>query len=88
MNYMLSVQLAAMKLNVEAGFVDPTQLVYAPGVTSTSDYVSIGFLMDKANTALATTAGGRAYKEVLKNALDGANNNTNFVQRRPCTFRF
>jgi len=88
MNYMLSVQLAAMKLNVEAGFVNPTQLVYAPGVTTTSDYVSIAFLMDKANTALATTAGGRAYKEVLKNALDGANNNTNFVQRTPCNFRF
>jgi hypothetical protein len=83
MNYTLSVQLAAMKLNVEAGFVDPTQLVYAPGVTSPSDYVSIGFLMDKANSALATTACGRAYKEVLKNASDGANNNTNFVQRRP-----
>jgi hypothetical protein len=48
----------------------------------------MGFLMDKANTALATTACGRAYKEVFKNASDGANNNTNLVQRRPCNFRF
>lgn len=32
MAYMLSVQLAAMVLNVEAGFVDGSTMVYAPGV--------------------------------------------------------
>ena len=32
MSYMLSAQLAAMELNVEAGFVDPDAIVYAPGL--------------------------------------------------------
>jgi hypothetical protein len=30
----------------------------------------------------------RAYQEALKNALDAANNNLNFVQAAPCPFTF
>jgi hypothetical protein len=85
MSYMLSVHLAAMKLNVEAGFVKGSALVYAPGCGS-SCLISIQDLMAKANAALASdgyTPGGdqnRALEECLKNALNDANNNLNFVQ--------
>jgi hypothetical protein len=87
MSYMLSVQLAAMKLNVLNGFVSETSMVYAPGVNGANagGFISIGSLIAKANDALfaapVTTASGsaRSYNEVLKNALDGANNNQNFI---------
>jgi hypothetical protein len=96
MSYMLSVQLAAMKLNVHNGFVSGSALVYAPGATSanTLGYATISALMTEANTALGangnTTAAGpdRTYQEALKNALDKANNNLNFVQAAPCAFTF
>jgi len=86
MAYMLSVHLAAMALNVEAGFVDGSSLVYVSGI----GFMSISDLMAAADAALGadgyTPEGdpNRARQEVLKNALDAANNNQNFVQPGPC----
>jgi hypothetical protein len=96
MAYMLSAQLAAMQLNVEAGFVSGSSLVYAPGCGNTgvgNNFISITDLMAAANTALCadgyTPSGdpNRATQECLKNALDNANNNRNFVQTKPCSNR-
>lgn len=93
MAYKLSEHLAAMALNVEAGFVSGTSLVYAPGCGNTgpgNNFITINDLIAAANTALCahgyTPAGdpNRAKQECLKNALDNANNNKNFVQTKPC----
>jgi hypothetical protein len=87
---MLSAQLAAMALNVEAGSVSGAAYVYAPGCgTGGRDFIKIQDLMSDANTELCndgnTPAGdaNRARQECLKNALDKANNNVNFVQTDP-----
>ena len=96
MAYMLSAQLAAMELNVEAGFVSGNALVYAPGTNSANinGFATINDLMAEANAELqiyATAVAGdahRSYQEALKNALDKANNNTTFVQPTPCAFTF
>jgi len=102
MSYMLSAQLAAMELSVEAGNVSDSSLVYAPGLLpfapitglSATGFISVNDLMTAANTALGadgyTPAGdsNRAFQGALKNALDAANNNKNFVQSTPCAFSF
>jgi len=57
-------------------------------------FIMIANLMTAANTEPCahpnTPAGNqyRAYQECLKNALDDANNNKNFVQPTPCSFHF
>src|SRR5262249_16557098 len=93
MAYKLSEHLAATVLNVEAGFVSGSSLVYAPGCGNTgvgNNFITINDLIAAANKALCdhgyTPAGdpNRAKQECLKNALDNANNNTNFVQTKPC----
>ncbi|EEG78440.1 hypothetical protein [Dethiobacter alkaliphilus] len=84
MQYMLSAQLAAMRLNVLWQGVEGNALVYAPGVLPNSDYISIGALINLANEALANEEASREYMELLKDALDSANNNENFVQSEPC----
>lgn len=91
MAYMLSAQLAAMELNVEAGFVSGTALVYAPDVTGSSSlgFISINNLMAAAVTALSdqyTPSGdpNRDEQEDIKDALDAANNNLNFLSAVPC----
>jgi hypothetical protein len=96
MAYMLSAQLAAMKLNVLNGKVDPNSLVYAPGATGANflGFMTVGALIDEANAELGlhgiTRANSpyRGYQEALKNALDKANNNGSFVQATPCAFTF
>ncbi len=96
MAYMLSVQLAAMELNVFNGIVNGGALVHAPGATSANllGFASISNLMAEANAELAlhpnTTAinSFRSYQEALKNALDKANNNLNFVQATACAYTF
>jgi hypothetical protein len=88
MAYMLSAQLAAMQLNVMNGFVDGNALVF-DGV----GFISVNDLILAADAALLadnTTLAGdpnRATQEALKDALDDANNNLNFVQSTPaaCT---
>jgi len=96
MAYMLSAQLAAMELNVLNGKVNGTALIYAPGTNSANllGFASVGAVMAEANTELGTNglvlSGSpfRDYQEALKNALDNANNNLNFVQSEPCPFTF
>lgn len=93
MAYMLSAQLAAMELNVEAGFVNGSALIYAPGTTSANanGFATVNAVMAEANTELGahglTLSGSpyRSYQEALKNALDNANNNLTFVQPDPST---
>ena len=87
MAYMLSVQLAAMQLNVEAKFVDPNNFYIPFGGT-------IGDLIADANDALAAdglTLDGdpnRALQEELKNYLDQLNNNARVVRAKPCGYKF
>jgi hypothetical protein len=97
MAYMLSVQLAAMELNVYTGRVDGNALIYAPGTGAgplTTGFASVADVMTAANASLGgngyTVAGVplRSYQEYLKNALDNANNNRTFVQGAPCAFSF
>lgn len=88
MAYMLSAQLATMELNVLSGGVGGTALIFAPGSTSANafGFASVSAVMAEANTELGlhglTLSGSpyRTYQEALKNALDQANNNNNFVQ--------
>lgn len=85
----LSQQLAAMQLNVLRGSVDPLCYVYTgtngsclPGSPVT---ITVGELMALAEESLEdhgyTPTGDpeRAYQECLKNILDAANNNGNWV---------
>ena len=96
MAYMLSVQLSAMELNVEATFVSSGAVIYAPGTTSANSlgFATVGAVMAEANTELGlhglTLDGSafRSYQQALKNALDNANNNLNFVSSVPCGFTF
>jgi hypothetical protein len=94
---MLSAQLAAMTLNVRHAFVNGAAIVSAPGCGNTglnNQFITINDLMAAADAALLadgnTPAGdpNRVTQECLKNALDDANNNKNFVQGLPCTFSF
>ncbi len=98
---MLSAQVAAMELNVLHGFVNGSALVYAPALSacgtaglSSLGFISINDVMTAANQSLfdhpLTLAGSpdRACQETLKNALDDANNNKNFIQSAPCAFSF
>ena len=93
---MLSAQMAAMELNVLHGFVSWTATVYggdciANYFPGSNRFIAISALMGAANTSLCSDANTpanhpqRAYQECLKNALDDANNNTNFVQSQPCS---
>jgi hypothetical protein len=98
---MLSTQFAAMWLNVNAvngSFpgVDPNSIIYAPGTSSANflGFATVGAVMAEANAELGLhgTAFGkdpwRAYQEALKNALDNANNNLNFVHPVPCEVNY
>jgi len=101
MSMMLSAQLAAMALNVEAGYVDSEALVYGKCLLSyyvvdraaigLSDlgFIAVGDLMELANgllgqypTAYASDA-WRPLLECVKDVLDMANNNLNFLQATP-----
>jgi len=92
MSYMLSSQFAALELNVLSGRIDPTKLVYAPGTNSANaaGFATINSLRMEADALLCaygvTDAGHpqRARAEALKNAMEGANLNSNFVQAQPC----
>jgi hypothetical protein len=90
MAYMLSAQMAAMQLNVLNGNVNGGALIYAPGTgLGVNDFATVCQVLSAANTELGTNGyvlsghPSRAYQEALKNALDKANNNLNFVQASP-----
>jgi len=85
----MSAQLAAMELNVLNSFVDGNALVRAGKCGNTGfngSFITINDLMTAANNELCahpvTTSGSpfRAHQECVKNTLDRANNNRNFVQ--------
>jgi hypothetical protein len=86
---MLSAQLAAMELNVYTGKVNGSALVW-----NGSSFVTINSLMAAANASLGSDpvtlsgSSARSYQEGLKNTLDAANNNTNFVQATACPYTF
>lgn len=98
MAYMLSAQLAAMKLNVLNDFVNGSGMLYAgpaPAACTVTGvnpagFISVNDLMSAANASLGTyglTPSGhpeRACQEFMKDVLDAANNNKNFVQITPC----
>jgi hypothetical protein len=96
MAYMLSAQLAAMKLNVYNDFVDGNALIYAPGTLSANanGFATVNAIIAEANDSLSldgeTLSGHpeRSYQEALKNALDKANNNYTFVQETACPYTF
>jgi hypothetical protein len=91
---MLSAQFAAMKLNVLKGIVDGSKLIYAPGTSSANaaGFATVNAIMTEANNILCSNAiidalnSLRSRAEAVKNALENANNNRNFVQAQPCTF--
>jgi len=83
MRYQLSASLAAMQLNVLAGFVDEDAVVYAGPEL---EFMSIEDLMNAANLALGKEGLKKGYLEQFYHALDNANNNYNFVQPKPCEF--
>jgi len=84
MRWMLSAQLIATKLNVLHGFLSNSTIVYVGSSTYVpSGFISIGKIMENANTALDGT--DRAEQEYWKNLLDGLNNNRlPFVCPEPC----
>lgn len=87
MAYKLSSHLAAMRLNVEAGYVNGGSFYVPFGGT-------VNQLITLANNSLASdpfTPTGhpeRAYQEQLKNYLDALNNGAAVVSPTPCTFSF
>ena len=101
MAYMLSVQLAAMQLNVRHGLVNGSALVHAPGLLAyaaaglnSNGFISVNDLMAAAAAEVLVhpqTRNGsldRPYQEAMKGVLDDANNNKNFVQATPGVFTF
>lgn len=93
MTYMLSAQVAAMFLNVISGYVNfGTEVVYTPGCgfLGNNNFRYLGSLAWDANyylhdiTSSLANDPDRFYLECLKNGLDKANNNLNFVQPYPC----
>jgi hypothetical protein len=85
MEYQLSAQLASMWLNVQAGFVSGNHYVYEEGL----GFITIGDLLTRADLAMGRkSVATRAELQLLKNALDHANNNMNFLQPRPCPFEY
>jgi hypothetical protein len=90
MAYMLSVQLAAMELNVNNGFVNGGAYYVPAGMT-------INQLMAAANTSLGLYPvtidgndpfGQRSTQEQLKNWLDQLNNNAGVLCPTPCAYTF
>ena len=93
MTYMLSAQMAAMFLNLDAGYVSYSSIVYTPGCGNywvNNNFSYISSLAWDANYYLFYLPGSlakdpyRATLECFKNGLDKANNNLNFVQSYPC----
>jgi hypothetical protein len=83
MAYMLSAQFAATTLDVEAGLVDGTDMIFAPELYAYtgSNVISVNDLLTRANTELGLNGlvlsgnSNRTYQEALKNVLDKINNN-------------
>jgi len=92
----LSVSLAVMTLNVSTGKVDRTALIHAPEARGANPvgFISVADLQQEADAAIAaagnTPIGStqRAYQESLRNPLQRANDDLDFVQAQPCSVTF
>jgi hypothetical protein len=84
MKYMLEAQMTAMKLNVASGFVASDRDIWT-GVDMGGGVkvINVCELIAKAEGALEDEEASRSYLEFLKDLLDDANNNKNFVQINP-----
>ena len=87
MAYMLSVQMAAMRMNVYNGFVNGNGFYPLAGMT-------VNQIIAAANTSLGlygyTTSphAQRAYQENLKDYLDALNNGDGLLSPTPCAYSF
>jgi len=99
MAYQLSRHLAAMALNVEAGFVSPGAIVDCYDLLElvvVGDPLTLepGTLLQRANAALMANPltpaqhPSRAFQEQLTNCLDDANNARRYVQFDACALTF
>ena len=95
MAYMLSAQTATMFLNMQVGFVNWNSILYTPNIGSMGDgnFSLVWDLVMAANYSLYSNGytpakhTSRSYQEILKNILNQANNNVNFVQAVPCSMQ-
>jgi hypothetical protein len=81
MAYMLSAQLVAMHCNVLAGFVDPSCRIRDShlGNITIAELMQLSVQSLMANRLTLPGHPARAYQQRLKNALDNANNNRNWL---------
>jgi len=81
MAYMLSAQLTAMHFNVSVGFVGGNCMIDDPNLGQVTISSVIDLAIDSLGTDPYTPSGHaqRGYQEQLKNALDNANNNQNWL---------
>lgn len=87
MAYQLSAHLAAMALNVEAGFVRGNS-TYVPFAGTINELMLMADQSLAANPLTFTGHPERAYQEQLKNYLDALNNNAAVVSLKPCKRSF
>ena len=83
----LSSHLAAMRLNVEAGFVNGNR-IYAPFGGTINALIAAANASLGANPYTPTGHPQRAYQETLKNYLDALNNGAPVVSPTPCSRTF
>lgn len=87
MAYMLSVHLAAMRLNVEAGFVNGNR-VYAPFGGTINELIALADQSLEANPVTFSGNPERTYQERLKNYLAQLNQGAAVVSPVPCAYSF
>jgi hypothetical protein len=87
MAYKLSAHLAAMQLNIEAGFVNGSR-VYVPFGGSINDLVALANQSLRDDPYTPRGHAERAYQEQLKNWLDELNNGAHAVWPKPCARTF
>jgi len=95
MAYMLSAQTATLFLNMQVGFVNWNSILYTPNIGSLGEgnFSLVWETVMAANNNLYSNGytpahhTSRSYQEILKNTLNQANNNVNFVQAVPCSMQ-
>jgi len=87
MAYKLSSHLAAMRLNVEGGFVNGNR-IYAPFGGTINELIALANQSLAANPITFPGNPERAYQEQLKNYLDQLNNGAPVVSPHPCPYSF
>jgi hypothetical protein len=87
MAYMLSAQLAALKLDVNFGFVDANAYDLCSSIKVS---LLISTACDQLSMDGNTIAGNptRVAQEMLKNCIDAINNNGAVVPVTPCPYSF